>query len=173
MIRAFIERRIAASERALGVEQAYLRHMLRVSRPAFFAFARVRSFGEYRKHLPIEPWHVSRIVATAAEDCGTCVQIAVNLALAAGVDPAIVRATVEGRVEALPSDLADVYRFTEAVVRPTWDEGALRDALTVRYGEAAMVEMAIGIAAVRVFPIVKRALGFAVSCQKVRVEVPG
>ena len=73
--------------------------------------------------------------------------------------------------DALPEDLADVYHFTAAVVRATGDEESLRQRIRYRYGEDGLVELALAIASARVFPITKRALGYAKSCALVQVEV--
>lgn len=45
--------------------------------------------------------------------------------------------------------------------------GRLRE----RYGEEGLVELALAIASARVFPVTKRALGYALSCSKVEVRV--
>ena len=60
----------------------------------------------------------------------------------------------------------DVVRYAESVVTSAEDP-ELREALRARYGEAGLVELALGIAAARVFPTVKRALGHAQACSLV------
>ena len=114
---------------------------------------------------------MARIVAVQVEDCGTCLQIEVSLARASGVAPPIIRAALEATEEALPPELAEVARFSRAVVTRTDDEAELRERLCERYGEEGLVELALGIASCRVFPTTKRALGFAVACERVHVEV--
>jgi alkylhydroperoxidase family enzyme len=172
MIRAIIRAKLASVERDLGVNIDYLRHILDTSLRAFLKFTKIMPLAEYRRTLPVEPYHVARLVATRDADCGTCLQIEVNLARRDRVTHDIVRAVVEGRADDLPTDLAEVYRFTEAVVRAADDRAAeLREHIRERYGEAGLVELSLAIAACRVFPTVKRGLGFATSCAKVRLEL--
>jgi alkylhydroperoxidase family enzyme len=114
--------------------------------------------------LPAVPYHVARVVATQEADCGTCVQAEVNLARQAGVSPAVLEAVIQHRVEELEPEIAHIYRFTRAVVAATGEEEALRPWLQAHYGDAGMVELALGIAASRVYPTTKRALGYATSC---------
>ncbi|HEV2881142.1 MAG TPA: hypothetical protein VGX24_07675 [Pyrinomonadaceae bacterium] len=172
MLRQLILRQLDAQECKLGgVSIDYLRHVARTSLPAFFKFALFTPLAAHRRALPADAYHVARIVATQHEDCGTCVQIEVNLARRDGVAPEVLRAAVKRRPEELPAALADVYRFAQAVVEADGAEGEWRERVREQYGEEALVEMALGIAAARVFPTTKRALGYATSCALVNVEV--
>ena len=173
LLHRLISNRIAAQERALGgVPLDYLHHLLRVAPGAFVAFARARPFLGYRGPMPREAHHVARIAATRAEDCGSCVQITVNVARAAGVPVAVVRAAALGRPDDLPAPLAAVHRFAAAVARG--DTGAVeaeRAAVHAYVGEAGIAELAVAIAGARTYPAIKRALGHAVTCERVRLEL--
>jgi alkylhydroperoxidase family enzyme len=113
------------------------------------------------------------MVATQDEDCGTCVQIEVNLARKDGVPGNAIRAVLNNRPEDLTPELAEVYTFTKAVVEGSGEEEELRERIRERYGEEGLVELALGIAAARVFPVTKRALGFATSCALVEIKCEG
>ncbi len=169
MIRALALDRI---ERDLGAPVDYLRHLADVSGAAFVKFGLFMPLAQHRRRLPPAPYHLARIAATRHEDCGTCVQIEVNQALKAGVDAALVRAAAEGRTDDVPEELADAVRFAEAVARAE-DAPELRERLRARYGEEAFAELALGIAAARVFPATKRALGYAVACERVSLDFGG
>ncbi len=171
MLRAFIENRISAAEHRLGVPADYMRHMLRVSLRAFLKFTKIMPLAEYRRVLPSEPFHVARIVATREEDCGTCLQIEINLAKRDKVGPALIRLAVNGRPEDMPEHLADVYRFAEAVVKRTGEEDTYRERMVELYGDEGLVELAMAISICRVFPTMKRALGYAKSCSAVNVHL--
>ena len=171
MLRALIESRITSAEHRLGVPADYLRHMLKTSLRAFLKFTKILSVAEYRRVLPADPYHVARIVATREEDCGTCLQIEINLAKRDKVKPATIRAAVSNKPDELPEQLADVYRFAKAVVKRTGDEDIYRERIRELYGEEGLVELAMAIAVCRVFPVTKRALGFAKSCSAVHVHL--
>ncbi|MEX0676825.1 MAG: hypothetical protein WD063_07090 [Pirellulales bacterium] len=171
MLRRLIEKRISAAECTLGVPADYMRHILKVSLRAFFKFVKIMPLAEYRRALPSEPFHVARLVATRDEDCGTCLQIEVNLAKKDGVSPAVLQAVLQSRPDDLPPELADVYRFAEEVVTARGAEAPYRERIRRHYGEEALVELAMTMAACRVFPITKRALGYSQSCSKVTVQV--
>ena len=171
MLRRFILGRIASAEKDLGVPLEYCRYILRVSLRASFKFAKFLAVDEYRRVLPPGPCYVARIVAVRHEDCGTCVQIAVNQARKAGVPAEQLRAVLDGKLDGLPEELTDAYRFAEAVVTANGEEDAWRERIRLRYGDEGLIEMALAIASCRVFPITKRALGYAVSCSDVAVRV--
>ena len=57
------------------------------------------------------------------------------------------------------------------MVEASEEEEPLRQRILERYGEEALVELALGIAAARMFPVTKRALGYATSCALVEIQV--
>lgn len=103
----------------------------------------------------------------------SCVQIAVNAATRAGINNIHIQAILAGNLSCLSAEMRDVYKFTKAVVQATGEEDALREALRSRYGEEGLVELALAIAVARTFPTTERALGYANSCSRVKVLVPG
>ena len=127
--------------------------------------------GGHRRRLPLEAFHIARLRAVLAEDCGACAQMAVNEAMRAGVVPALLRAVVAGRLDDLPPDLATVCRFVDATLDHAPEQGALREPLRERFGEAGFIELALVIALSSFFPRFKRTLGHAQSCATRPVEV--
>ncbi len=171
MLRSFIESRISSAEKRLGVPADYMRHILDVSMRAFLKFTKIMPVSEYRRVLPREPYHVARLAATREEDCGSCLQIEINLAKRDKVKRSIIRCCVNDRPDDMPEQLADVYRYALAVVRRTGDEEIYRERISEAYGDEGLVELAIAIAICRVFPTTKRALGYAKSCSQVPLHL--
>lgn len=170
MLRWFLHRKLNSEEKKLGESVDYLRHVVDVSPGAFLRFTSILPFANSRKVLPADAWYVAQIAAVGHEDCGTCLQITVNLARQAGVDPELLRAALAGDLDAMSREMADVLRFAQTVVEAGDDED-LRDTLRNRYGERGLIELAYAIAAGRIPPTVKRALGYAKSCSVVPVAV--
>ena len=170
MLRWFLRRQLNAQEKSLGASVDYLRHVLDVSPSAFLRFVSIMPFANSRKTLPKEAWFVAQLTALKLEDCGACVQIGVNLARRAGVDGALIHATLAEDADVLSPEMFDVMRFTQSVVNASYDESNLRETLRSRYGERGLIELAYAIASSRIPPTVKRALGYAVSCGKATVD---
>jgi alkylhydroperoxidase family enzyme len=171
MIQRLILARIAPAEQEWGVSLDYCRFIVRVSLRAAFKFAKLLAVDEYRRVLPPGPCYVARIVAVRDEGCGTCLQIVVSQAKKAGVPPEMLRAVLDGKLDDLPEELREAYRFAEAVVTANGEEDALRERIRLRDGDEGLIEMALDIASCRAFPTIKRALGYAVSCSEVAVRV--
>ena len=171
MIDAVIERQIRKAETETGENADWMRDIARNSRVAAVKFAMFLPLAAHRMEAHREIVHVARLAATRSEDCGPCLQTVVNHALQDGVEPNIVRSIVADDLGALPPLLADVYRFAAGVARHKDFDEQLRQSLLRRCGEAVMVDVALAIAATRVFPTVKRALGYAHSCAHVTIKV--
>ncbi len=171
MLRWLINRILDGEEKKIGESVDYIRHVVDVSPGAFFRFSSIMPFANSRKVLPVDVWFVAQIVAIQAADCGTCVQIGVNLARQANVDGDLLRAALVGNCDAMPPEMADVYRFSKAVIESSGEEDALRDTLRARYGERGLIELSYVLASGGIPPVVKRTLGYAQSCSAVTVEV--
>jgi alkylhydroperoxidase family enzyme len=171
MIKRLIDWYLAREERRLGSSADYLRHMGQVSVPAILKFGLFMPLASHRTVLPADAYHVARLAAVQAEDCGSCVQTEVNLARASGVPREVIHAVLDHDPSRLPAGLDDVFCFAGAVATRAAEADELRERLRGRYGEEGLLELALAIAAGRVFPTVKRALGFAVSCERVEFRV--
>jgi alkylhydroperoxidase family enzyme len=166
MIAALVRRRLDAAERELGESHEYMRHILSVSRRAFWRFAKIFPISNYRGALPADAYHVARLVAARDEDCGACVQVEVNLAQRSKVALPVLRAVIDRRPELLPEELRFVYRFVEAVVTNNGSDTELREQVRAKYGPHGLVELALAVGASRFLPIVKRTLGYGTSRTK-------
>lgn len=170
LVQRFIFWKLSAFEKATGTTADEGRFMANVSLRAFFKYMKFAKLAQYRHALPADASHIAHLVATRAEDCGSCVKISVTFALRDGVSRDIMRAVLERRPDDLPPHLADVYRFAESVVSGADDE-ELRQRVRSRYGDEGLIEMGIGMATARAFPTVKRTIGYAKSCSLVPVTV--
>jgi len=171
MIAAMVEKQIVATEAATGESADFMRDIFRVSPTAFWKFGMFMPLAKHRRAASSEARAVAALVGTLSEDCGPCVQTVVNLAQQDGVDGSVLRAVLNDKPEDLGPELAEVYDFAQAVVTAAPDAAARSDKLKQSMGEEAVVDLSLAIATTRVFPTVKRGLGYGVSCSLVQVEV--
>jgi alkylhydroperoxidase family enzyme len=164
MFRMMMRPLLARTERQLGGSVDWMRHVLDASPRAFRRFLAFLWLAGYRRAAPAGAWHVAGLVAVLHEDCGPCVQIAINVARKDGVPREVLQAVLDGRLDDLPAPLADAARFARSVVARDGGEQAPRERLRALWGDAAVVELAFAVASARVFPTAKRGLGFARSC---------
>src|SRR5262249_32537906 len=109
------------------------------------------------------------LTAAKAEDCGPCTQLGVTMAERAGVAPAVLRAVLLEDDRAMSADAVLGFRFARAVLAHGAEADELRETIVPRRGKHALSSLAFGIAAVRVFPTVKYALGHGEACTRVTV----
>ena len=166
-MRALTDRIIDSQEDKLGAPLDYLRSIADTSPAAFAKFAAAAPLFGHRRHAPLAVWHLARLAATRVQDCGTCVQIVVNQALAEGVAPATIRAALDGGD--LSPDERLAFHYGEAVAQR--DVGGVVDAVRERFGEPVLVELALAVATAQLFPILKRGLGQSVACALVEINV--
>ncbi|MEL7360766.1 MAG: carboxymuconolactone decarboxylase family protein [Bacteroidota bacterium] len=170
-MRSLIERSIVQHEHALGVPLDYLRSLADVSSGLFTKFSLTIPAATHRKHAPLDAWHLARIGATRVQDCGTCVQYVVNAALQAGASPEALRAALADDAASLGSTEHLALHFGEAVAARSPNAEDLRVRLVEAVGDEAAVEIALAVAMVQVYPILKRGLGQTMACSLVTVEV--
>lgn len=148
---------------------SYLEELLRSSQQAFEAFMTSSSLLKERRVLPMEASFVAKIASIQGEDCGSCTQLNVRMAVRAGMDQDLLHTLLE-RPDELPPLLKDIREHALCLaVRETPDlerVARLREA----YGADGLAEIALSFIESRLYPTMKRALGFDGACQKVIVE---
>jgi len=169
MLRWLIRRRLAAFERDWDYDASYMRDILDASTDACMRFAKIEGIAKYREDVPPEAWYAAKIAATLAEDCGPCTQLAVTMAEREGVGPDVLRQVLAGNEQAMGSNVALGFHFARAVLARDPAAGDLREQVLRRWGPRGLVSLAFAVAASRVFPNVKYALGHGRACVRVRV----
>ena len=149
---------------------SYLRHMLDVSPSAFFKFSKLNGAAAHREAAPADAAFAASLVGAVAEDCGPCAQLVVNMALEAGVDRDQIEAVLTRNVAAMNSDTALGFRFAEAVVDRLPEADEVRDAIRAQWGAKAVIDLTMTIQIGRLYPMVKTALGYAKTCQRLEID---
>jgi hypothetical protein len=168
MIRWILNRQIDKMERQLGVPVDETRYMLEYSVEALIACSGLKKISEFHGTLPNDVYYTAKIAAYRQADCGSCLQISVNLAAKSGVSPELIRDLAAGRTRALPEGLRDVYTFAEEQANRI-DNPELRERLRERYGDSGLIALGVAIMSAQTFPTLKRALGYALSCSQVEI----
>lgn len=169
MLKWFVRRQLDAFEQDFHYDVSYMREMLDTSFSGFRKYAPVAKMVAHCEDVPIDMWYAAKIVALLAEDCGPCTQLVVTMAEREGVSPSVLRAILAGDEQAMGENAALGVRFARAVLAHDPEADTLRDRIARRWSDRAVLSLALGIAASRVFPTVKYALGHGKACTRVRV----
>ena len=169
MIQWALQRAVGKFEREWNYDASYMRDIIDASPRAAWLFSRAAALGQFRRDVPIEPWYAAGITAVRHEDCGPCTRLAVTMAERAGVGPAILRAVLADDPDAMPPDVAMVWKFTHATLAHDAAADVHREAIVKRFGRRALVSVAFAITAARIYPTVKYALGHGKACTRIVV----
>ncbi len=151
-------------------DSTYMRELLECSPEGYAKFADFLPLSAHREWLARDEYWLAKIAAMQVEDCGDCLQLNVRMALEAGVPKAWVEAAISGG-EALPEALREVYAFARGVAANTLDDQALIERVGQRFDKGGLLELGLCIATARMFPTIKRALGYTRSCNLISIEV--
>jgi len=168
MIRSILHRVIRSFERRYDYDATYMREIADASVGAFMKLALSQPMNTHHEGVSLDALYAARITSVRFEDCGPCAQLVVNMALEAGVAPAQVRAIVARDEARMSADGLIGMRLADAVLAHESTDTA-RSAALARFGEKGLISLAYTIACTRIYPTMKRALGHAHTCERLRV----
>jgi len=168
MMRRLFHRMIDRFGARYDYDAAYMHEVLDASPSAFKKLLLAQAMNTHREAVPPDALFAARITAVRFEDCGPCAQLVVNMAAEAGVAPNVLRAIVARDFAQMTPDAALAVRLADAALAhaPSDDE---RAEVRRRFGEKGLVTLAYAIAATRIYPTMKRVLGHAHTCERLRV----
>lgn len=168
MLRSIFHNQIKKLESRFGYDAAYMHEILDASPRAFWKFGLFQVMSSHRQSVSREAWYAARITAARHEDCGPCTQLVVDMALAEKIPEATLRAIVARDFAQMSPDAALGVRLADAVLAHEPSDELRAEALK-RYGQKGLISIAYAIASSRVYPTVKRVLGYAHTCERIKV----
>jgi len=169
MLKALLIRQLGALERRWNYDASYLRHVIQVRPFSALKFS-LGTQAMNRADAPAEALAAAGLVGTLAEDCGPCAQIGVDMAVASGVAPSVLRAILAGDEAAMGESATLAWRFCRAsLARDMEAADPLRDEIVRRWGDRGLVAIGLTLTAARMYPTLKYALGHGRSCSRVTV----
>lgn len=167
MIRYALNKMLLAMKQRYAYDVRYQQDILQTDLAAFLKFSGFQIMASHSGNLPAGPLFAARIRAILWEDCGPCSQLVVNMALEAGLQPAIVRAIIEQDLNNLPADIALVLQFTEQVLAHQPQADDLRDKILALWGAKGLITLGFAISSYRVYPALKYSLGYGTACSRI------
>ena len=166
MIRSALIRRAA---RQTGEDVGWMNDVAALGRRAFYRLGGFFRFANHRGSAPVEMALLARLGAVMAEDCGPCTRIVARFARQAGMSPETLRAALGGGA-GLDGDSDLAYRFGRAIASSGLDADELGEAIETLHGRSVRTELTIAAATARVYPAIKRGLGYARTCSATRFD---
>ena len=161
---------IDAFEQHYSYNTTYMREMLEGSLDAYLAFSQSSALSGFRESLSKPEHWLCKLTAMKAEDCGECLQLTIDMALEDGIEPRLAEAIFKNG-EGLTDEEYDLYAFTLSVTSRGDTFPLQTQRVHAKYTQQQVLEMGLAIASVKLYPTVKRALGYAKSCQRMTFRV--
>lgn len=147
----------------------YLKDMLTLAPSSYEKFAGFQPMAHHRDLLPLDAFWIAKIAGMQTEDCGGCLELNVKMAKEQGVASDLLKAALKGGQD-LPADLNLVYRYARQVAaQGSVDEAILSD-MENTYSQGQRLEFGLAIAAAKVFPTIKRAVGMKEACALISID---
>jgi hypothetical protein len=106
--------------------------------------------------------------STQEGDCGPCVQLIVDMALEMGVPADQLALCLMGNATAA-GDVGLGFRFSHAAIENAPELEVLRNEIEDRFGTSAVTAASFAASSGRIYPVLKRGMGFGQSCSKVHI----
>ena len=169
MIKQFLKRSARRFGNRYDYDVSYMLGVTDISTEAALRLSALPFFSGYRGPKEAQNvWAGAVLASTMEGDCGPCVQLVVDMALEARVSAEGLSLCLSGQPERA-GDIGLGFRFARASIADTVDLHPLRSEIESRFGKAAVVAASFGAASGRVYPVLKRGLGFGEVCAKISI----
>lgn len=149
-------------------DATYMHEMADASPAAFVRFGIMQSAGgNWHGDAPANARFASGIAGALYEDCGPCVQIASDIAMEQGMPGEIIKALLSGAPTDADAQLG--FDYGRALLGGTENLDDLRGIIESKWGKTALMALSLRAMTARNFPVLKRAMGHAKTCQRVRI----
>lgn len=156
-------------ERQWSYDASYLHEITEMAPDTLVRFQTFQGLAAYQGAAPSLLIAGATLGAMLEEDCGPCAQLTVDMLLARGVSPSVIKALIEGELESTEQSAALGFRFAQALMRRDESVQELRHAITRLYGQSAALAVAYAVLVARSYPLLKRALGHGQACLRLMV----
>ncbi|WP_375548668.1 hypothetical protein ABWI01_13485 [Oceanicaulis alexandrii] len=157
-------------ERHWSYDASYLHEIIEMAPDTMVRFQTFQGLAAYQGAAPPLLIAGATLGAMLEEDCGPCAQLTVDMLLARGVSPSVVRALIEGGWDQVDEAAALGFRFAQALMRRDETVQSLRDTIQRQYGQSAALAVAYAVMVARSYPLLKRALGLDQACLQLQVD---
>ncbi len=163
MLKKIVKWSISNFEKKTRYNATYMKVMAESSLSLARQFSKFIKLNGYKKHTPDDIMQIAKITALKTEDCGTCLQLNIDYALKSGMARKHIINTIQSP-EKLPASLKLIYDFSYKTSTNAPDLENYRSQVEKEYGIDILIELAMAIATSRVYPAIKRAMGYSTSC---------
>ncbi len=170
MLRYLLNKMLLSMKKRYDYDVRYMQEILTADLLAFIKYMGFQLMASHSSKVPAEALAAARIRAIIWGDCGSCAQLAVNLALEAKVEPGTVRAIVDLDLDALTETTALVTQFTDMCLAHNPEAEEIRKKIRALWGTRGLIAIAFSISSAQVYPALKYTLGYGDACSRIQID---
>lgn len=170
MIRYLLNKMLLSLKQRYNYDVQYQQDILTTDLGAYLKFMGFQTMSSHAGNLPPGALYAARLRTIVKEDCGPCTQLAVNMALEAGLETDLISAILHQDMNNLPEEIRLVMHFTDFVLAHNPEADDLREQILARWGQRGLISIGFAISSYRVYPALKYSLGYGKACSKVMVN---
>ena len=170
MIRYFLKMGMRKLAKRYSYDTSYMSHVVETSAEAGVRLSLLPLFTQFQgPKAARNVWAGAMLGSTQEGDCGPCVQLIVDMALEAAVPKDQLALCLQGDAVAA-GDVGLGFRFAQAAIANVHELEDLRAEIDRRFGPAAVTAASFAAASRRIYPVLKRGLGFGQTCSSVKAS---
>lgn len=170
MIRYFLKMGIRQFARRYNYDTDYMSHVVDTSAAAGVRLSLLPIYSQFRGPKEARNlWAGAMLGSTQEGDCGPCVQLIVDMALEVAVPADQLALCLQGNAAAA-GDVGLGFRFSQAAIENAPELEELRSEIENRFGPSAVTAASFAASSGRIYPVLKRGLGFGQTCSRVHIK---
>lgn len=170
MIQTILRSSIRRFAKKYNYDADFMVHVVDASTIAGLRLSALPVYGGFRgPKVSQDVWNGALLGSTQEGDCGPCVQVIVDMALEVGTPAGQLASCLRGESHAA-GDVGLGYQFARAAIAGGPDLEDLRDQIDQRFGVTAVIAASIAASYGRVYPVLKRGLGFGQTCTSIVID---
>ncbi|MBO6724844.1 MAG: hypothetical protein JJ911_04175 [Rhizobiaceae bacterium] len=170
MMRAYLKSQFDKFGKRYGYDTGYLKEVVELDVGGATKLGMVASFTAHRFGLAAEPYFAAKVTAARWADCGSCLRLAIAMAVEAGVGRATLSAMLTGEGEA-PPDMALASRYAQAVIDNAPELAEIIGECKSRWGREGVAGLSAATVSGLFYPLFKRGFGYGNICEPVLAEL--
>lgn len=170
MLKHFFNKRLDSMSQRYEYDVRYMKEIIQEDTGAFMKFMGFQIMATHTGNLPKEIACAARLTTIMWDDCGSCSQLIVDMALEENVRPDVIKSIINKDFNHLESTTALVVRYTELVLSHAPQADELREDILDQWGMRGLIAIGFCISTTRVYPALKYALGYGKACCQIQLS---
>ena len=171
MMTGVLKKQFASFGDRYGYDTAYLREVADLDAGGALKLALVSKFTGHQFGLPAPAYFAAKVTAAKWADCGSCLRLAIAMAVEAGVNRADIAAMLVGPAGDVPDDMALAARYAQATIDNALELGVIIAECEKRWGRRGLAGLAAATVSGLFYPLFKRGFGYGNVCEPVIAEL--